>query len=84
MPAISKTVPKSPLHKRFCERVKARRIELGLTQQQAADRLGVTNPAWNAIENGKYSPGLDTVERVAKCLKCHADDLLERELQRAG
>jgi transcriptional regulator with XRE-family HTH domain len=83
MPAISKRIPSSALHRRFCERVKARRVELGMTQEEAAERLGVSGPQWNYIENGKSPPGLDTIERVAKCLKCDAEDLIARELQRA-
>lgn len=84
MPAISKTVPKSPLHRRFCERVKARRRELQMTQQQAANRLGVSVATWNQIENGKFAPGLELLERVAKCLKFGPESLVAAELQRAG
>jgi transcriptional regulator with XRE-family HTH domain len=81
MPAISKRIPTSALHRRFCGRVKARRIELEMTQQEAADKLGVSVAMWNQIENGKSPPGLDTIDRVAKCLKCQAEDLISRELQ---
>jgi len=71
------TVPaKTKLHRRFCDAVRAHRVELGLTQAVVAARLGVTAPTYNAIESGKASPTLDQVERVAKALGCDPSELL--------
>lgn len=36
-----------------------------MTQQQLADRIGVTRQTVNAIEQGKYSPSLETAFRIA-------------------
>ena len=36
-----------------------------LTQQELADRVGVTRQTINAIEQAKYSPSLDTAFRIA-------------------
>ena len=37
-----------------------------MTQQELADRVGVTRQTVNAIELGKYSPTLETAFRVAR------------------
>lgn len=63
-------------HAEFCERVKARRKELGLTQVQMAERLGMTQPAYAHIEYGRRAPGLRTVYRVAEALETTVHDLL--------
>ena len=36
-----------------------------MTQQQLADRIGVTRQTVNAIEAGKYSPSLEVAFRIA-------------------
>lgn len=36
-----------------------------MTQQQLADRIGVTRQTVNAIEQGKYSPSLEVAFRIA-------------------
>ena len=42
------------------------RFERGeMTQQQLADRIGVTRQTVNAIEQGKYSPSLEAAFRIA-------------------
>ena len=37
----------------------------GMTQQELADRVGVTRQTINAIELGKYSPSLEVAFRIA-------------------
>lgn len=36
-----------------------------MTQQELADRIGVTRQTVNAIEGGKYSPSLEVAFRIA-------------------
>jgi transcriptional regulator with XRE-family HTH domain len=69
------------LHKRFISNVKQRRLTLGMTQEQVADRLGIKQPSYAAIESGRCNPGLDVVERVAEALGCEADELLSAQAQ---
>lgn len=38
------------------KQVKARRLKAGLTQQEAADRCGVSRQAWNRYEAGTLIP----------------------------
>jgi putative transcriptional regulator len=37
----------------------------GMTQQELADKVGVTRQTVNAIEAGKYSPSLEVAFRIA-------------------
>ena len=69
MPAKAKMQAKDPIHRELCEEWKARRIELGLTQQDVADELGIEQPSYAAIENGKSSPTTAQITRVSAVLK---------------
>ena len=47
-------------------RIRLLRFQHGeMTQQQLADRIGVTRQTVNAIEAGKYSPSLEVAFRIA-------------------
>jgi putative transcriptional regulator len=46
--------------------IRRMRFEHGeMTQQQLAERIGVTRQTVNAIELGKYSPSLEVAFRIA-------------------
>ncbi|MBN8220464.1 MAG: helix-turn-helix transcriptional regulator [Spirochaetes bacterium] len=45
---------------------KCRFLQDELTQQQLAERVGVTRQTIVAIENGKYSPTLELAFRIAR------------------
>jgi putative transcriptional regulator len=38
----------------------------GMTQQQLAEKIGVTRQTVNAIEGGKYSPSLEVAFKIAR------------------
>lgn len=69
-------VATSEEHAEFCERVKARRKELGLTQVEMAEKLGMTQPSYAQIEMGRREPGLMQIYRVAIALETTVHDLL--------
>lgn len=48
--------------------IRALRSRRGLTQQELADRIGVTRQTVNAIEGDKYSPSLEVAFRIARTL----------------
>lgn len=48
-----------------------------MTQQELADRVGVTRQTVNAIEGNKYSPSLEVAFRIARVF----DVTLERVFQ---
>lgn len=52
----------------FGERVRRRRTALGMTQEQLAAKVGMNRPDLSDIENGKHSPTLKTIERLAAAL----------------
>jgi len=45
------------------------------TQQDLADRLGVSRQTINAIEKGKYDPALPTAFRLARLFDCRIEDI---------
>jgi transcriptional regulator with XRE-family HTH domain len=51
---------------------------LHLTQEQAAKEIGVRRPHLSRIENGKVSVPRETVERIAKALRCPKEIALTR------
>jgi putative transcriptional regulator len=46
-----------------------------MTQQELADKTGVTRQTIVAIENGKYSPTLELAFRIARVFKLPLDDV---------
>lgn len=67
---------KSPLHRAFIENVRARRLELELTQDEVARKMKISQSSYAEIEGGRRTPTLEAVERVAKALKTEALELL--------
>ena len=58
------------------ERIKLKREELGLTQLQLAQALGVTPQHISVIEKGKRSPSLDSLAKLAQELGVTTDYLI--------
>ena len=58
-------------------RIRQRREDLGMTQQELADKLLVTVQAVSQWENGKTQPDSDRIPQLAKLLRTTADDLLD-------
>lgn len=50
-----------------------------MTQQQLAERIGVTRQTVNAIELAKYSPSLEVAFRIAAVFGVPLDDVFEYE-----
>ena len=53
----------------------------GLTQDEAALRVGVSRGEWNKFENGKRGIGEVNAERIARAFGVAATDLLSRPRQ---
>lgn len=58
------------------EVIRAKRLELGMTQEQVATRLGVSTPAVNKWERGASYPDITLVPALARLLKTDANTLL--------
>ncbi|MDD5720298.1 MAG: helix-turn-helix transcriptional regulator [Candidatus Krumholzibacteria bacterium] len=51
----------------------------GLTQQDLADRLGVTRQTIHAIEKGRYAPSVGLALRLAEVFGVRVEDLFTLE-----
>lgn len=60
------------------ENIKRIRKEKKLTQKQLGERLGVSQAAIGQFENGKSSPRLETIKKIALALDVSEDKLLDR------
>ena len=49
-----------------------RRVQLGLTQQELAERMDTTKSVISRIESGQHRSGTDTLRRLAEALDGHA------------
>lgn len=67
---------KGRLHKVLCSNIRRARDCAGMTQQQVADRLGMKQPSYAAIESGRREPGLGTIERLASVFGAKPFELL--------
>lgn len=59
------------------DRLVALRAERGFSQAHLAELAGVDRKTINRIENGHFSPSLDTLTRLSVVLKCRLADLVE-------
>ncbi len=59
----------------LADRVKQKRIELGLTQTEAALNAGITQQSWQSIEKGDTRKPRNIIG-IAKALKCDPDWLM--------
>ena len=53
-----------------------------MTQQELADRIGVTRQTVNAIELGKYSPSLEVAFQIAAVFKVPLEQVFQYERPR--
>ena len=58
------------------EVIRTKRLELGMTQEQVATRLGVSAPAVNKWERGASYPDITLIPALARLLKTDANTLL--------
>ena len=63
------------IDRRIGERIKQRREELGLTQEQFAEQLGLTTNYISTIERGASFPRYDKLVAIINGLKTSADSI---------
>lgn len=61
------------LNKEIGQRIQWRRKELGLTQDQVADRTGLTRNFLAAVERGARGLGAESIKRLSNALQISAD-----------
>ncbi|MDR7050010.1 transcriptional regulator with XRE-family HTH domain [Duganella sp. 3397] len=69
MPRQLKTEKGEELGKRIGRNIKVARTQLGITQGQLAEALGIENVTVSRIETGAQLPSLDRLDDVAKYLQ---------------
>jgi putative transcriptional regulator len=63
---------------RITNAIRALRFAHGeMTQQELADRIGVTRQTVNAIEGNKYSPSLEVAFRIARVFGVPLDQVFQ-------
>ena len=64
-------------YKKIGQRIRKRRLEVGLTQEQASEKIGITTKYWSNIEtNNIESVGLQTLYAISSVLDTSINYLL--------
>ena len=59
-------------------KIRQLRQNLGMTQQELADNVGVTRQTVNALENARYNPSLILAYKITKILgKNYIEDVFQ-------
>jgi transcriptional regulator with XRE-family HTH domain len=69
---------KADIRERFGFAVKTRREELGMTQEDLADKAGIHRTYLSDVERGSRNLSLINVERVAHALSLSLPELFQR------
>ncbi len=66
-------------YKDIGQRIKAKRIEKGFTQEQLSEMVDIGPSHMSHIESGSTVPSFDVFISILNALECSADELLCRE-----
>lgn len=59
---------------KFGRKIQKRRKEMGITQEELADRLNLSRTHMGHIEQGRKSPSMEVLNKIAKALKTSPKD----------
>lgn len=76
-PMPSKKPVPCHLRDRFGSNVAGMRQGVGLTQEQMAEKCGLSTRYWQSLEAGEYFPPLATLTRIKSILACSWEDLFD-------
>lgn len=65
------------LTKTICKRIKKYRGDLEMTQEDLAEKVGVSRVYIGYVEQGRNTPSLEILEKIAKSLKVRLSDIIE-------
>jgi transcriptional regulator with XRE-family HTH domain len=65
------------LTKIICKRIKKFRNDRGLTQEDLAEKVGVSRVYIGYVEQGRNTPSLEILEKIAKSLRVKLSDLVD-------
>jgi putative transcriptional regulator len=60
-------------------KIKIARVQVGLTQQQLAEKVGITRQTISLIEKGKYNPSLKLCLEICYAVNKTLDELFWKE-----
>ena len=63
--------------KTICKRIRKYRHEAGLTQEDLAEKVGVSRVYIGYVEQGRNTPSLEILGKIAKALKVRLSDIVE-------
>jgi transcriptional regulator with XRE-family HTH domain len=63
----------------IAEKVRARRVSAGLSQEQLGDRAQMHRTYIGVVERGEKSITVASLARIARALRCKLSDLLPEE-----
>lgn len=66
-----------PLQKIIGSRVRQHRERMNMSQEKCAELAGMYQANLSLLENGKSSPDISTLERLAEALDCRVSDFLK-------
>lgn len=66
----------SRMDKKFCNNLKSVRKQLGMTQRQVAERLGVVESCYANWEQGRTEPNVEMLRNLGKLFDVSIDDLI--------
>lgn len=67
---------KSDIHKTIARNIARIRKEKGITQEALAYQAGLNRAYIGYIERGERKPTIETLEKIAKALKCSVEHLV--------
>ncbi|ELY87978.1 MULTISPECIES: helix-turn-helix transcriptional regulator [Natrialba] len=62
-------------------RLRVKRAEAEITQQELADAVGVSRQTIYAIEKSKYDPSLELAFKLAEYFECSIEELFEPDFE---
>jgi putative transcriptional regulator len=60
---------------KLANRIKERRAEIGLTQAELAELVGVTRKTVNTVENGVFTPSATLAIKLSRALRLSVEQL---------
>lgn len=64
---------------KFGQKVKSRREELKLTQEELAGKIRTTQPYISRLERGHFNPSMNMIVKISSSLSVSTDYLLSEE-----
>lgn len=66
------------------ERIKERRLQIGIEQQKLAKLVGLKKTTISQIESNRSNPSIESLRNIADALNCSTDYLLKGETGKIG